>query len=89
MSNIIIAAHEAFASACGIVQEGISRKEWAHPMLAELDAKRVSSYREDLELLERVAKKSEDKKVIKENLKDFEALIRQANRNVQRANLPA
>ena len=82
MSKIIVAANQAFDAAAKIVVEG-NNKIWAHPMLAESDAKRVATYREDVRLLARLAEDTQDEMDVLHILRQFEGFVRFANHNVQ------
>lgn len=79
---ITTAANEAFGAAAQLVANGIAQVEWAHPMLAEIAAKRVVSYKEDLELLARVAKGVELAS-IHGLINSFEMLEREASQTVR------
>lgn len=87
--DIAQAAREVFDAAQKIVVDGIARVEWAHPMLAEFEAKRVVSYKEDLELLSRIAKDGDEADEVALLIRQFENLEREAGRNVQIAHARA
>lgn len=85
---VAAAAQEAFDAAAEIVSDGIvkvGRNGYAHPALAESDARRVTSYEDDVRLIQQLTEEVYVKERCRALLRQFETLIREANHTTQLA----